>query len=116
MEFDLPVDVHPGVIARREWRTRIQAEGAEAERTALAVRHRQEWDDHLDLWNDALLKRSIPLAMLAKELAQTLKIRQAEERRAWKDEGASTPLSPAENLARIHELLKLLNISTENGR
>ena len=81
--FDLPLEAHPGAVLRRVQRERIRAEGEDAERAALSVRHRQEWDDHLDLWNDALLRRSLPLALLAKELAQTLKIRQAEERLAW---------------------------------
>lgn len=83
LAFDLPDDAHPGVIARREQREQIKEAGEDAERAALSARHRHEWDDHLDLWNDALLKRSLPLALLAKELAQTLKIRQAEERLAW---------------------------------
>ncbi|MER2529187.1 MAG: hypothetical protein ABTR07_14785 [Candidatus Competibacter denitrificans] len=83
LAFDLPDNIHPGVLARREQRERIKANGEDAERAALAARHRQEWDDHLDLWNDALLKRNPLLAELAKELAQTLKIRQAEERLAW---------------------------------
>lgn len=83
LAFNLPDDAHPGVIARREQRECIRAKGEDAERAALLVRHRQEWDDHLDLWNDALLRRSYPLALLAKELASSLKIRQAEERLAW---------------------------------
>lgn len=83
LSFDLPDDAHLGVVLRRLERERIKAQGEDAERTALTARHRREWDDHLDLWNDALLKRNGLLALLAKELASTLKIRQAEERLVW---------------------------------
>lgn len=106
LAFDLPDDIHPGVLARREQRERIKANGEDAERAALAARHRQEWDDHLDLWNDALLKRNPLLAELAKTLAQTLKMRQTEERLAWGDAQTAPSLDPESRRRRIAQLAK----------
>lgn len=113
LDFDLPAEVHPGVVQRRELRERVKAQGEDAERAALLARHRQEWDDHLDLWWDAHYRRNLNLARLAKTQAETLKLRQADERKAWGLDDAAAgvgQLSPEENLARIRELLKLLNL------
>ena len=77
------------------------------------ARHRAEWADHLDLWWDAHHTRNLELARLAKLQAETLRIRQADERRAWSLDADADPtvtLDPAQNLARIHELLRALNL------
>lgn len=105
LTFGLPDAVHPGVLRRREAREQVPADDA-SQRAAMRQRHRQEWDDHLDLWHDALLKRNPMLAELAKTLAQTLKIRQTEERLTWSDAQTAPSLDPETRRRRIAQLAK----------
>jgi len=51
--------------------------------SSIPQRHREEWADHLVLLEEALAARDMELLKLAKLAAETLKIRQEGERRAW---------------------------------
>jgi hypothetical protein len=63
---------------------RAQAVDAEATRRAGVVqRHRDEWDAHKALVDDAIAAKDIDAARLAKVTSETLNIRQVAERRAW---------------------------------
>jgi len=110
--LDLEAMLHPQTAERRAERAALAGADEEAHKTAVLERHRQEWADHLDLWWDAHYSRQLGVAKLAKLQAETLRLRQADERKAWGlEEGTAEPgkLSPEENLARIRELLSLLN-------
>ena len=102
LDIAFPDDEHPNTAALRERRA--------ADAGDLASRHRAEWDMHLDVWHDALFRRSEPLARLAKLLADTLKVRQAEERAATGGDGAPA-MDPETRMRRIGELLKELGIA-----
>lgn len=110
--LELPDDAHPLTVARRERRERAPPDDAGVLRALLAARHREEWDLHLDVWHDALFKRSEPLAKLAKSLAETLRIRQADERALLGGEPTATEMDPETRRRRILELLKELGIGT----
>lgn len=51
-------------------------------RAAVLLRHRQEWERHRPLMEEAL-NGDAEAAKLAKTAAETLKIRQEAERKAW---------------------------------
>lgn len=111
--LDLPVTLHPSTAEQRQRREALAAEDEAAQKAAVLMRHRQEWGEHLDLWWDAHHARNLELARLAKVQAETLRLRQADERKAWGlDEVTNDPskLSPEENIARIRELLQALNL------
>lgn len=113
--LDLPVSLHPLTAERRQQRAALDEEDEGSQKTAVLARHRQEWSDHLDLWLDAHHGRNLELAKLAKLQAETLRLRQADERKAWGlDDVAADPgkLSPEENIARIRELLQALNLGS----
>lgn len=111
--LELETMLHPLTVERRVERAAL-AEADEATcKSAVLERHRQEWDAHLDLWWDAHHERNLNLARLAKTQAETLKLRQADERKAWGLDDAAArvdQLTPEENLARIRELLALLHL------
>lgn len=109
LAFDLPDDTHPVTRARREERERGKIPDEAGQRAAMFARHRREWDEHLDLWNDALYKRSEGLAKVAKLLAETLRIRQADERAAW-DVPPAGALDPEARRRRIAQLAKELGL------
>jgi hypothetical protein len=46
-------------------------------------RHRTEWEEHKDLVQQAIVAQDFEVAKLAKITAETLKIRQEGERKAW---------------------------------
>lgn len=106
-----PDEWHPNTVALRE-RRRAEFEGDErAVVAAIRQRHREEWDLHLDLWNEALFTRHEGTAKLAKTLAETLRIRQADERATLTENGAPPSSMDAETRRRrIAELLKELGI------
>ena len=51
--------------------------------TAVITRHQREWDRHQALIDEALSEGSFDKAKLAKITAETIKIRQEGERKAW---------------------------------
>lgn len=52
-------------------------------KAAVMVRHKQEWERHQTLIDEALAEGDFDKAKLAKITAETLKIRQEGERKAW---------------------------------
>lgn len=111
--LDLPVTLHPLTAEQHQRRAALAEADEERQKSAVLTRHRQEWSDHLDLWWDAHHGRNMELAKLAKLQAETLRLRQADERKAWGlDDAVADPgkLSPEENIARIRELLQALNL------
>ncbi len=113
LDLDLDLELHPQTARQRQGRESLAALSEPEQRAAVLARHRAEWADHLDLWWDAHHTRNLELARLAKLQAETLRIRQADERRAWSLDADADPtvtLDPAQNLARIHELLRALNL------
>jgi hypothetical protein len=72
------------VVAGCNLKKKAAALDAEAARRAQVVtRHRDEWDGHKGLVDRALAAKNFEDAKLAKITAETLKIRQEGERRAW---------------------------------
>lgn len=63
------------------------AKSAEAERkaaiAAVLLRHKAEWEKQRELSDRAMSEEDADLAKLAKLTAETLKIRQEGERKAW---------------------------------
>lgn len=57
----------------------------------LRARHRQEWLDIHDILQEAIAQADVDKAKLAKLLAETLKIRQEGERRAWGIDAKTAP-------------------------
>ncbi|MDR0338729.1 MAG: hypothetical protein LBH65_00455 [Desulfovibrio sp.] len=52
-------------------------------KAAVIMRHKNEWDRHQQLIEDALAEGSFDAAKLAKITAETIKLRQEGERKAW---------------------------------
>lgn len=52
-------------------------------KASVIMRHKKEWDDQEALAREAVEKRDFDLAKLAKITAETIKIRQEGERKAW---------------------------------
>lgn len=52
-------------------------------RAKLIVRHRMEWDDHSVIVQKAIMQEDEKLARISKITAETLKLRQDQERIAW---------------------------------
>ena len=52
-------------------------------KAAVILRHKEEWQRHQQLINDALAANNFDKAKLAKITAETIKIRQEGERKAW---------------------------------
>ncbi|MCH5278071.1 MAG: hypothetical protein J1E80_09630 [Desulfovibrionaceae bacterium] len=63
-----------------------------AGRAAVMARQRAEWEQHRRLMEDALNSGDMDTAKLAKLVAETLKIRQECERRAWGMSGETETL------------------------
>lgn len=73
-----------GVVAGCSPEKKAAALDSAAERTAAVVtRHRDEWEDHKKLVTTAIVEADFGKAKLAKITAETLKIRQDGERKAW---------------------------------
>lgn len=111
--LNLPWTLHPITLEQRRQRAALADADEGSQQAAILARHRQEWSDHLDLWWDAHYGRNLELAKLAKLQAETLRLRQIDERQAWGlDKPATAPgqFSFEENLARIRELLQELNL------
>lgn len=80
-----------GVVAGCNPKKKAEALGAAAEQKAAVIeRHRQEWEEQERLSKQAIVNADFEMAKLAKITAETLKIRQEGERKAWgiSDHGA----------------------------
>lgn len=113
--LELSVMLHPRTAEQRQQREALAGADDGQQKAAVLTRHRQEWSAHLDLWWDAHHGRNLGQARLAKLQAETLRLRQADERKAWGlDDAVIDPgkLSPEENIARILELLQALNLGS----
>lgn len=73
-----------GVVAGCNAKKKAEALEAEAARRADVVqRHRDEWEEHKLIVDTAVGTRDFEAAKLAKITAETLRIRQEAERKAW---------------------------------
>ncbi|MBQ9453729.1 MAG: hypothetical protein IJU65_10650 [Desulfovibrio sp.] len=54
-----------------------------AAREGVVQRHKEEWDRHQAIIDEALAENDVDKARLAKVIAETLRIRQEGERKAW---------------------------------
>lgn len=73
-----------GVVAGCDPKKKAIAIDAEASRRAdVTNRHRDEWDEHKNLADEAIGMKDFEIAKLAKITAEMLKIRQEGERKAW---------------------------------
>ena len=73
-----------GLVAGCNPKKKAEALDAEAARRADVVqRHRDEWEEHKQIVDKAVGDRDFNAAKLAKITAETLKIRQEAERKAW---------------------------------
>ena len=113
LELGISDEMHPLTVEKRAHReaTSAAAEDDAAQRAAMKQRHLAEWDEHADLWYDALFKRNMDLAKMAKLLAETLRIRQVGEAAAH--ESVETPpgmIDPESRRRRIIELAKEIGL------
>lgn len=78
-------------------------------KAAVIQRHKAEWDKHQALIDDALSEGSFDKAKLAKITAETIKIRQEGERKAWGivDKSALDHTSSDGSLSRPVDLSRL---------
>lgn len=73
-----------GVVAGSNPKKKAEAiDKAAAEKAAVIARHKQEWENHQRLIDDALADGDFNAAKLAKITAETIRIRQDGERKAW---------------------------------
>lgn len=56
---------------------------AASAKAAVIARHKQEWENHQRLIDEALAREDFNAAKLAKITAETIRIRQDGERKAW---------------------------------
>jgi len=84
-----------GIVAGGDPEKKAAAIDAEAMRRAAVVeRHKQEWDDHLRIINDAIARNDFETAKLAKITSETIRIRQDGERKAWGLDATEVPFDP----------------------
>jgi hypothetical protein len=89
-----------GVVAGSSPQKKAEAIDAEAMRRAdVNNRHRDEWDEHKTLMDTAIGTKDFESAKLAKITAETLKIRQEGERKAW---GLDIAPSPSVNTQTVN--------------
>lgn len=89
-----------GVVAGSSPQKQAAAIDAEAMRRAdVTTRHRDEWDEHKTLMDTAIGTKDFEAAKLAKITAETLKIRQEGERKAW---GLDIAAPPAVNQQTVN--------------
>ena len=73
-----------GVVNTVDPKKRAEAVDSAADRKAAVImRHRDEWDKQQEISDRAMAAEDFELAKLAKITAETLKIRQEGERKAW---------------------------------
>lgn len=74
-----------GIVSGCNSKKKAEALDAEAMRRADVInRHRDEWEEHKELVDKAIGTKDFDAAKLAKITAETLKIRQEAERKAWR--------------------------------
>jgi uncharacterized coiled-coil DUF342 family protein len=105
-----------GVVAGCDPKKKAEAIDAEASRRADVVqRHRDEWEEHKNLVDKAIGTKDFDTAKLAKITAETLKIRQEAERKAWAIDAQAAPVTnitvsqisgPPATLDEIKDVLK----------
>lgn len=73
-----------GIVAGCDPQKKAEAFARAADaKAAVMVRHKEEWERHQTLIDEALAEGDFDKAKLAKITAETLKIRQEGERKAW---------------------------------
>ena len=73
-----------GIVAGCDPKKKAEAIDRAADaKAAVMVRHKEEWERHQTLIDEALAEGDFDKAKLAKITAETLKIRQEGERKAW---------------------------------
>lgn len=112
-----------GVVAGCDPKKKAQALDAEATRRADVVqRHRDEWEEHKHIVDAAIGTKDFESAKLAKITAETLKIRQEAERKAW---GIDAQLAPVTNVtvsqiggpqATLQEIQEVLKENGDNSK
>ena len=65
------------------WGRNMDATRDARAREAVVQRHKEEWERHQALMDEALADNDLEKARLAKVMAETLRIRQEAERKAW---------------------------------
>jgi len=105
-----------GIVAGCDHKKKAQAlDRAALRRADVEIRHQAEWEEHKQLIDTALANQDFDAAKLAKITAETLKIRQEGERKAWRIDVAAAPavnnitLSNVTNAASPEEIRRLLN-------
>lgn len=99
-----------GVVAGCDPKKKAEALDRAADAKAAVIqRHKAEWDKHQALIDDALSEGSFDKAKLAKITAETIKIRQEGERKAWGivDKAALDHTSSDGSLSRPVDLSRL---------
>lgn len=104
-----------GVVAGCNPKKKAEAIDAEASRRADVVqRHRDEWEEHKQIVDKAVGARDFEAAKLAKITAETLKIRQEAERKAWSIDAVQqsvttinvNQMGPSASVDEIREVLQ----------
>jgi hypothetical protein len=104
-----------GIVSGCNPKKKAEAMDAEASRRADVVqRHRDEWEEHKDIVDTAIGTKDFEAAKLAKITAETLKIRQEAERKAWAIDIQVAPVTnitishqgPTATIEEIQEVLK----------
>ena len=107
-----------GVVAGCNPQKKAEALDAAAMRRAdVEIRHQTEWEEHKGLVDNAIANQDFEAAKLAKITAETLRIRQDGERKAWRLDTIVSPVqvtqsntvytqSPEEYAERAKQLLK----------
>jgi hypothetical protein len=105
-----------GVVAGCNPQKKAAAIDAEASRRADVVqRHRDEWEEHKHIVDTAIGTKDFESAKLAKITAETLKIRQEAERKAWAIDAQVAPVTnipvsqvsgPQASIEEIRDVLK----------
>ena len=93
-----------GIVAGCDPQKKAEALNRAADAKADVIRrHKAEWDRHKIIMDEALANEDFNAAKLAKITAETLKIRQDGERRAWgiQDKSESNPAVPVRAEVRL---------------
>ena len=89
-----------GIVTAHDPKKVAEAVDLAAQRRAdVEIRHQTEWEEHLTLVDTAIGKKDFEIAKLAKITAETLKIRQEGERKAWRlDSQPPAPPAPSNSV------------------
>lgn len=92
------------------------------EKVAIVRRHRKEWEDHKHLLDDAIKEEDYEKARLAKITAETIKIRQEGERKAWGIIDITAPQTVNNSMVKIDlstmpvdKIAELVNATDEDA-